>query len=93
VYWYHKEVPQFFFEYCCGITEKIDVDDWTFTANQQPWKSSLFSGFLILFDLGGLSCENWSPCLCCHLVGTSEGQSTIKILNFTNCSSTIFLKI
>jgi hypothetical protein len=22
-----------------------------------------------------------------------EGQSTIKILNFTNCSSTIFLKI
>jgi hypothetical protein len=29
VYWYHKEVPQFFFEFCCGITEKIDVDDWT----------------------------------------------------------------
>jgi hypothetical protein len=26
---HHKEVPQFFFEFCCGITEKIDIDDWT----------------------------------------------------------------
>jgi hypothetical protein len=29
LYWYHKEVTQLFFEFCCGITEKIDVDDWT----------------------------------------------------------------
>jgi hypothetical protein len=61
-------------------------------------QSSLFeTGFLILFDLGGSSDiiipsseKLESTCLSCQLV---EGQSTIKILNFTNCSSTIFLKI
>jgi hypothetical protein len=52
VYWYHKEVPRFFFEFCCGITEKIDVDDWTKRNNSQSKLNKIIVQFYNpFFDL------------------------------------------
>jgi hypothetical protein len=55
VYWYHKEVPLFFFEFCCGITEKIDVDDWTKRNNSQSKLNKIIVQFSESLGLGDFS--------------------------------------